>query len=68
MFFFVAAVYLLMTSTRLNLPGFMLGALTQFLAIFIETWHASTRGGQTRPDDGAIRPPEGAGMPEDQSV
>ncbi|MBF6560034.1 MAG: hypothetical protein IVW56_07075 [Candidatus Binataceae bacterium] len=68
LFFFVAAVYLIMTSVRLNLPGFMLGALTQFLAIFIETWHASSREAQVRPGDGTAPPPEGAVIPEDQSV
>ena len=40
---FVGVVYLIMTSMRLNLLGFMIGSLTQLLAIFIETWHASTR-------------------------
>jgi hypothetical protein len=68
LFFFVAAVYLIMTSMRLNLPGFMLGALTQFLAIFIETWHASSRGAPMRPGDGTARPHDGAAIPEDQSV
>lgn len=43
LFLFVAVVYILIAYTHLNLQGFMLGALTQILAIFIETWHASAR-------------------------
>jgi len=51
LFLFVAVVYFLIAYTRLNLPGFMFGVLTQFLAIFIETWHASARGALVRPED-----------------
>ncbi len=51
MFIFVGLVYLLMTTTRLDPAGFLAGALTQFIAIFIETWRASTRGAFVRPED-----------------
>jgi hypothetical protein len=43
LFLFVGVVYILIAYTHLNLQGFMIGALTQIVAIFIETWHASTR-------------------------
>src|SRR6202521_1418217 len=43
LFLFVGVVYILIAYTRLNLQGFMMGVLTQIVAIFIETWHASTR-------------------------
>lgn len=51
MFIFVALVYFLMTTNHLDPAGFMAGALTQFVAIFIETWRASTRGAFVRPED-----------------
>ena len=41
--FIVTVVALLFSLTDLNAPGFMLGALTQPGAIFIETWRVSTR-------------------------
>jgi hypothetical protein len=44
LFLFVGVVYILIAYTHLNLTGFMIGAMTQILAIFIETWHASARG------------------------
>jgi len=51
LFLFVAVVYILIAYTHLNLTGFMIGALTQVVAIFIETWHASTRAILVRPED-----------------
>lgn len=51
LFFIIGVVYLIVNSGRVNLPGFMVGILTQFAAIFIETWRISKRGG--------IAPPEG---------
>lgn len=39
--FIVTVVALLFSLTNLNAPGFMLGALTQLGAIFIETWRVS---------------------------
>ena len=51
LFLFVAIVYILIAYTHLNLQGFMIGALTQLVAIFIETWHASTRAVMVRPED-----------------
>jgi hypothetical protein len=51
LFLFVAVVYILIAYTHLNLLGFMLGGLTQIVAIFIETWHASARGTLVRPED-----------------
>lgn len=38
----VAVVYLLLTRARIDVGGFMLGVLTQFAAIFIETWRGSS--------------------------
>jgi hypothetical protein len=49
LFLFVGVVYILIAYTHLNLQGFMIGALTQIVAIFIETWHASTRAVLARP-------------------
>jgi hypothetical protein len=51
LFLFVGVVYILIAYTHLNLQGFMIGALTQFVAIFIETWQASTRAVAVRPED-----------------
>ena len=51
LFLFVIVVYILMTYTHLNLQGFMIGVLTQIVAIFIETWQASTRTILVRPED-----------------
>ena len=51
LFLFVGVVYILIAYTHLNLLGFMLGALTQVVAIFIETWHAATRTVLARPED-----------------
>ena len=51
MFVFVALVYVLVTTTHLAPAGFMAGALTQFVAIFIETWRAAARGVFVRPED-----------------
>src|SRR5579863_1934823 len=51
LFLFVAVVYILIAYTHLDLRGFMIGALTQILAIFVETWHASTRAVAVRPED-----------------
>jgi len=49
LFLFVGVVYILIAYTHMNLQGFMIGALTQIVAIFIETWHASTRTVLARP-------------------
>jgi hypothetical protein len=51
LFLFVGVVYILMAYTHLNLQGFMIGVLTQIVAIFIETWHASTRAVLVHPED-----------------
>jgi hypothetical protein len=51
LFLFVGVVYILVAYTHLNLQGFMIGALTQIVAIFIETWHASTRAVLVHPED-----------------
>lgn len=39
----IAAVYLIISSGRVNLPGFGAGLLTQFAGVFIETWRVSAR-------------------------
>jgi hypothetical protein len=40
---FVVVAYLLISRLRVDLPGFALGVLTQFAAIFIETGRVSRR-------------------------
>ena len=42
--FFMLVVYLILTRVRVDIFGFMLGVLTQFAAIFIETGRVSMRG------------------------
>ena len=37
----IGAVYVIISSGRVNLPGFCLGLLTQLIAVFIETWRVS---------------------------
>lgn len=37
----IAAVYVIISSGRVNLPGFGIGLLTQLVAVFIETWRVS---------------------------
>src|ERR1700694_2549368 len=49
LFLFVGVVYILIAYTHLNLTGFMIGAMTQIVAIFLETWHASSRGSLVHP-------------------
>ncbi|MDE3110733.1 MAG: hypothetical protein KGL02_12420 [Acidobacteriota bacterium] len=51
LFLFVGVVYILIAYTHLDLRGFMIGALTQIVAIFVETWHASTRAIAVPPED-----------------
>lgn len=51
MLIFIALAYFLITTAHLDPAGFMTGALTQLVAIFIETWRASTRGALVRPED-----------------
>jgi len=41
--FIVTVVAWLLSRTTINVPGFVLGLLTQLGAIFIETWRVSTR-------------------------
>lgn len=41
--FIVTVVALLLSRTHINVPGFVLGILTQPGAIFIETWRVSAR-------------------------
>jgi len=41
--FIVTVVTLLLSRTDINVPGFVLGVLTQPGAIFIETWRVSAR-------------------------
>lgn len=43
LFLFAGIVYILIAYTQVNLEGFVLGAFTQIVAIFVETWHAATR-------------------------
>ena len=51
LFLFVGVVYILVAYTHMNLEGFMIGAFTQIVAIFVETWHASTRSVLAGPED-----------------
>src|ERR1700730_15500763 len=41
--FIVTVVALLLSRTDINVPGFVLGVLTQPGAVFIETWRVSAR-------------------------
>lgn len=41
--FIVTVVAWLLSRTNINVPGFVLGVLTQPAAIFIETWRVSAR-------------------------
>ncbi|HEX4211574.1 MAG TPA: hypothetical protein VHY56_14340 [Candidatus Binataceae bacterium] len=41
MMLIIAAVYVIISSGRVNLPGFGIGLLTQLAAVFIETWRVS---------------------------
>jgi ATP synthase I chain len=41
MFALAAIVFLVIESGRINVPGFIVGSLTQIAAIFIETWRAA---------------------------
>lgn len=54
--FIVTVVALLFSLTSLNAPGFVLGALTQPGAIFIETWRVSARppGGEAGRQEGSF--------------
>jgi hypothetical protein len=51
LFLFVGVIYIMIAYTHLNLTGFMIGAMTQIVAIFIETWHASARGTLSAPSE-----------------
>lgn len=51
MLFLIGAVYVIIDSGRIDVPGFLTGVLTQFVAIFIETWRASARGALARPEE-----------------
>jgi hypothetical protein len=51
MLLLIGAVYAIVASGRIDVPGFMAGVLTQFAAIFIETWRASARGALARPEE-----------------
>jgi hypothetical protein len=48
MLFLVGVVYAIIDSGRVDAPSFLIGVLTQFAAIFIETWRASARGAFAR--------------------
>jgi hypothetical protein len=39
--FFIGVSYLIIARLHANVPGFVAGVLTQFVAIFIEVWRAS---------------------------
>jgi hypothetical protein len=55
MFFLIAIVYLVVSSGRVNVPGFIVGILTQFAAIFIETWRASIGTWRVAARDASVR-------------
>lgn len=50
MFLVIGIVYVIITSGRVDVPGFIVGILTQFVAILIETWRVSKWGGATPPE------------------
>lgn len=43
--FFLVVSYVIVSRLHVNVPGFVAGVLTQFTAIFIEVWRASSRTG-----------------------
>jgi hypothetical protein len=47
--FFLGAAYVIVSVLRVNIPGFVTGVLTQFAAIFIETWRTSDVEGKVVP-------------------
>lgn len=47
----MAVVYLLVTRMRIDLAGFIVGSLTQLVAVFIETGRVSLRGASVRSED-----------------
>jgi hypothetical protein len=47
--FFLGAAYLIVSVLHVNIPGFVAGVLTQFAAIFIETWRTSPMQGKVVP-------------------
>jgi hypothetical protein len=47
--FFLGAAYVIVSVLHVNIPGFVAGVLTQFAAIFIETWRASDVQGKVVP-------------------
>jgi hypothetical protein len=51
MLLLIGAVYVIVNSGQIDVPGFVAGVLTQFAAIFIETWRASARGAIVRPEE-----------------
>lgn len=58
MFLLIGVVYLVVSSGRVNVPGFIVGILTQFAAIFIETgrvsigtWRLAARDASVRSED-----------------
>ena len=47
--FFLGAAYVIVSVLQVNIPGFVAGVLTQFAAIFIETWRTSDVQGKVVP-------------------
>jgi hypothetical protein len=47
--FFLGAAYVIVSVLHVNIPGFVAGVLTQFAAIFIETWRTSDVQGKVVP-------------------
>ncbi len=47
--FFLGAAYVIVSVLHVNIPGFVVGVLTQFAAIFIETWRTSYVQGKVVP-------------------
>jgi hypothetical protein len=47
--FFLGAAYVIVSVLHVNIPGFVAGVLTQFAAIFIETWRTSHVQGKVVP-------------------
>lgn len=48
LFIFVGAAYLLIARVRIDLLGFTLGTMVQFVAIFVETARVSRRGAEVQ--------------------
>lgn len=64
----MGVVYLLVTRLRIDLMGFLLGSLTQLVAVFIETGRVSRHAAVVGPVGHGGLPEDRGGWPEDLEV